>query len=204
MKDEDGLTPKMQRFVEEYLVDLNATQAAIRAGYSEKTARAIGSENLSKPVIQLAIEEAQAKRSERTQITADQVLSELALIAKSDIRDLMEWDEERSCFVPSRDLSREQAAAISEIQAETTRFTRDDDVVETRVKLKVKVWDKLRALGDIAKHLGMFTDRMMTIDPKDLSDAELERVAAGEDPLKVLASRRTNQTDDDDSGTSLD
>lgn len=72
-----NLTPKQQRFVEEYLIDLNATQAAIRAGYSEKTARDIGCENLAKPNIAKAIEEAQKKVSERTGITQDYVLSNI-------------------------------------------------------------------------------------------------------------------------------
>lgn len=69
------MTPKQQRFVEEYLIDLNATQAAIRAGYSKKTAKQIGTENLSKPVIAEAIAEAQAERSERTGITQDWTLT---------------------------------------------------------------------------------------------------------------------------------
>ena len=72
-----NLTPKQQRFVEEYLIDLNATQAAIRAGYSEKTAKSIGQENLTKPDIQKAIEEAQNKRQEQTQIDAAYVLKRL-------------------------------------------------------------------------------------------------------------------------------
>ena len=72
-----GLTPKQQRFVEEFLVDLNATQAAIRAGYSEKTAGAIGVENLRKPAIRSAIEKAQKARAERTEITQDDVIRRL-------------------------------------------------------------------------------------------------------------------------------
>ena len=67
----EKLTPKQARFVEEYLVDLNATQAAIRAGYSESTARAIGHENLTKPDIQEAIAEARGKQQQRTEITAN-------------------------------------------------------------------------------------------------------------------------------------
>ena len=72
-----ALRPKQKRFIEEYLVDLNATQAAIRAGYSEKTARQMGAQNLSKPVIQAAIEEAFQARSERTELTQDWVLERL-------------------------------------------------------------------------------------------------------------------------------
>ena len=71
------MTPKQQRFVEEYLVDLNATQAAIRSGYSPRTAKAIGHENLTKPDVSTAIAEAQFQRSMRTEITADWVVKEL-------------------------------------------------------------------------------------------------------------------------------
>lgn len=70
-----NLTPKQKVFCEEYLIDLNATQAAIRAGYSEKTAKQIATENLSKPVLQEYISELQEERSERTEITADYVLN---------------------------------------------------------------------------------------------------------------------------------
>jgi phage terminase small subunit len=71
------LTAKQKRFVEEYLVDLNATQAAIRAGYSPKTANEIGAENLAKPSIRLLIEEYQRKRSERLEVTQDAVMRDL-------------------------------------------------------------------------------------------------------------------------------
>ena len=68
------LTPKQQRFVDEYLIDLNATQAAIRAGYSEKTAYSIGDENLKKPEIKKAVEQAQQERQKRTLVTQDDVI----------------------------------------------------------------------------------------------------------------------------------
>ena len=72
-----GLTQKQGCFVKEFLVDLNATQAAIRAGYSEKTARVIGPENLSKPVIREAIRDALGERAERTELSADEVIEGL-------------------------------------------------------------------------------------------------------------------------------
>ena len=74
------LTPKQQRFIEEYLIDLNATQAAIRAGYSEKTAKSIGQENLTKPDVAEAIEAARKKLSERAEITQEWVLSTLKAV----------------------------------------------------------------------------------------------------------------------------
>jgi phage terminase small subunit len=76
-----ALTPKQEKFVQEYLIDLNATQAAIRAGYSEKTAKAIGHENLTKPDIAAAIEQAQKSLSERVEITQDWVLRNLKAVA---------------------------------------------------------------------------------------------------------------------------
>ena len=71
------LTDKQQRFVDEYLVDFNATQAAIRSGYSEKTARAIGAENLTKPDIAKAIQNAMTHKKQRTELDADFVIKSL-------------------------------------------------------------------------------------------------------------------------------
>lgn len=83
-----SLTAKQALFVKEYLIDLNATQAAIRAGYSAKTAQVIGAENLSKPIIKTAIDKAIAERSERTQIDADWLLTRLADEAEADLADI--------------------------------------------------------------------------------------------------------------------
>ena len=83
-----NLTPKQQRFVEEYLIDLNATQAAIRSGYSEKSAQEIGAENLSKPMVAKAIQEALQERKERVQIDADYVLKRLVEIDQMDVLDV--------------------------------------------------------------------------------------------------------------------
>jgi phage terminase small subunit len=80
------LTPRQTAFVREYLVDLNAAAAARRAGYSEKTARKIGQENLTKPDIAAAIEAAQRERAERVQVTAEEVLQRLAEIARGEVR----------------------------------------------------------------------------------------------------------------------
>jgi phage terminase small subunit len=85
-----ALEPRQQRFVDEYLIDFNATQAAIRAGYSPKNARVIASQNLSKLNIRTAIAEARSKQQERTQITADEVLREAWNIAIADVRELVQ------------------------------------------------------------------------------------------------------------------
>jgi len=108
-----NLTPKQQRFVEEYLIDLNATQAAIRAGYSKKTAGRIASQNLSKLDIQMAISEAIQKRSERTQITADRVLQEYALIAFSNMGDYIRF-EGGEAYLDFSDLTEDQMRVIGD------------------------------------------------------------------------------------------
>jgi len=82
------LSPKQQRFVEEYLIDLNATQAAIRAGYSKKTARAIASENLAKPNIQEAIAKAKQERSEATKVDAEWVLIQAVEVHRRCVQEI--------------------------------------------------------------------------------------------------------------------
>ena len=82
-----ALTKKQKAFIQEYLVDLNATQAAIRAGYSKKTAYSIGQENLSKPEIQQALQEAQKRREKRTEVTQDYVIAKLREIVAKDASD---------------------------------------------------------------------------------------------------------------------
>ena len=88
MKAQKKLTPKQILFVGEYLIDLNATQAAIRAGYSGKTAQRIGSENLLKPVVAAALAEALTARGQRTAVSADDVVREITRLAMFDIGDL--------------------------------------------------------------------------------------------------------------------
>jgi phage terminase small subunit len=85
------ITPKQARFVEEYLRDLNATQAAIRSGYSKKTAAQIARQLMQKTSVATAITAAQAKRSERTQIGVDDVLHRLWSIADADPNELVEF-----------------------------------------------------------------------------------------------------------------
>lgn len=167
---ENELTAKQRAFVREYLIDLNATQAAIRAGYSEKTAYSIGQENLNKPELQEAISAAMKLRSERTDITTDMVLKELAKIGFADIRKAIKWhshliNEEDNLdggdvaviktivtnqveLVGSEDLDDETAAAISEISQNATGG------------IKLKLHDKRAALVDIGKHLGMFKEQV--------------------------------------------
>lgn len=179
-----ALTGKQQRFVEEYLVDLNATQAAIRAGYSERTAYSIGEENLRKPEIAKALESARAELSARTEITQDMVLRELAKIGFADIRKAVNWranvtgmvqeddGTERLavtnevCLIDSDKLDDATAAAVAEVSQ------------TAQGGLKVKLHDKQAALVNIGRHLGMFKDKVehsggVALVPMQLGDDKI-------------------------------
>lgn len=99
-----ALTPKQERFVQEYLVDLNATQAAIRAGYSAKTASRIGPELLGKTCISEAIQKAIKKREKRTEVTQDYVIEKLREIAEKDASDGPESDLKYSSKIKALEL----------------------------------------------------------------------------------------------------
>ena len=157
------MTPKQERFVQEYLIDLNATQAAVRAGYSKKTASEQGTRLLGNVRVQATLQEAIKKRSARTEITQDAVLEELRGIAFAKITDVAEWGEtvlrqenmDGSVIeVPyhglkvknSRDLPGDAATAVAEVS-------------EGKYGVQVKMHSKVQALQLLGKHLGMFVDR---------------------------------------------
>ena len=142
------MTKKQKRFIEEYLIDLNATQAAIRAGYSPDTAKSIGSENLTKPDIKAQIARAMAERSRRTGVNADRVIMELAKIAFVNANDVI--DAETATLKP--DALPEDTAAIQSVKVKTF----GEDGLEREIKMS----DKLKALELLGKHLGMFRDKL--------------------------------------------
>lgn len=145
------LTKKQKRFVEEYLIDLNATQAAIRAGYSTLTAYSIGDENLKKPDIKSAIDKALAERSKRTGVNADRIVRELAKIAFVNSTDVINMDE----AAVRCDANRDDTAAIASIKVKTIP-TEAGNIVER----EIKTYDKIKALELIGKHIGLFSDSL--------------------------------------------
>ena len=152
-----GLTPKQAAFVAEYLIDLNATQAAIRAGYSERTAAVIGVENLRKPNIDAAIQEAQQKRAERTEITQDRVLQEYAKLAFLDPR---RFYDSSGNLIDIPNLPADVAAAISGMDIAVEKAGTDDSGAPVFAQVrKIKLSDKKGALDSVARHLGMFNDK---------------------------------------------
>lgn len=145
------LTAKQKRFIEEYLIDLNATQAAIRAGYSPDTAKEIGCENLTKLNIKNEIDKAIAQRSRRTGISQDRVLRELAKIAFVNPSNVINFGQ----ATVKNSASEDDLATIASVKVKTIP-TEDGDIEEREVKL----YDKLKALDLIGKHLGMFKDKV--------------------------------------------
>lgn len=145
------LTAKQKRFIEEYLIDLNATQAAIRAGYSPNTAKDIGCENLAKPNIKSEIDKAIAERSRRTGINQDRVLRELAKIAFVNPSDVINLNQATvKSNAKEDDLAVIAGVKVKEIPGE----------YGTATEREVKLYDKIRALDLLGKHLGMFKDRI--------------------------------------------
>lgn len=137
------MTPKQKRFVQEYLIDLNATQAAIRAGYSSKRADAIGYENLRKPEIRSALEKAQERLAEEAGIAAAQVLRELAIMGLSDLTDYVVWGPDGVSLKDSASLDAAKRRAVVEVS-------------QTQHGVKIKLANKLGALELIGRHLGLF------------------------------------------------
>lgn len=158
------LTDKQKRFCEEYLIDLNATQAAIRAGYKEKTAYAQGQRLLKKVEAQDYLQKLMNERSQRTEITADRVLAELAAIAFSDRTELAQVDEDGMVtFTPTEQLGDNAKKTIAGIE-------------NGKYGTKVTTYDKVKALELIGKHLGLFSNGADNSDTLAKLDEVLGRI----------------------------
>lgn len=151
------LSPKQLRFCVEYLTDLNATQAAIRAGYSKKTAYSQGQRLLKNVEVQAEISKRQAKRLEKAEITQERVLDEYRKIAFLDIRKAF---TEEGNLKPIADLDDDTAAAVAGLDFEEVfEMSRGhrDHVGNIH---KIKLTSKLGALDSLSRYLKMFTDRV--------------------------------------------
>lgn len=172
------LTDKQQSFISHYLASWNATQAAIRAGYSAKTARSIGAENLTKPDIQAAIQ----TRLSELKMGADEVLSRLTDQARGSLAPFLRIspDGELTGF----DLSADKPLHLLKKASVTKRTFKDTD--ETTVTLEL--YDGQAALTLLGKHHKLFSEQalQLNLDMSTLTTEQLERIAAGENPLHVL------------------
>lgn len=150
MAKKDNLTVKQRMFVEEYLIDLNATQAAIRAGYSAKTADQQGSRMLANVKVQQAIAERMAVRSKRTGVNQDRVVLELAKIAFVRMTDVVDSNGKIK-----QDASEDDLSCI-----ESIKYKESDNEFGGSVEREVKIASKLKALELLGKHLGMWNDKL--------------------------------------------
>ncbi len=161
------LSGKQRRFVDEYLIDLNATQAAIRAGYSAKTANEIGSQNLAKLSIQQAIAERMAERSRRTGVNQDRVVLELAKIAFIKMTDVVDPDGKIR-----EDASEDDLSCI-----ESIKYKRSESETGSSEEREVRISPKMKALELLGKHLGMWNDKLDV-------NVNIPVVISGEDDLE--------------------
>lgn len=152
------LSAKHARFVEEYLIDLNGAQAAIRSGYSPAAAKEIASRLLTNANVKAALDKAMANRSKRTGINQDRVLQELAKIGFADMSKFVEWGPNGMTLKNSAELSPEDTACVSEVSESKGKTT----------KRSIKLHDKKGCLELLGRHLGMFKDDEANAD-KDLT-----------------------------------
>jgi len=178
------LTPKQQRFVEEYLIDLNASQAAIRAGYSPENTNVEGSRQLANASVRARIDIALAERSKRTGVNAEIVIQELARIALVNPMNIIDPDTGGIKAGAVDDL-----AAIASVRVKVTP-TKNGDAIEREVRIA----DKLKALELLGKHLGMFVDRK-EITGKDGGPIQLEAMTTDqrEQRIRELLDKRNDE-----------
>ncbi len=169
-----ALTKKQQAYVDEYLLDLNATQAAIRAGYSAKSPTSVGSKTSKSAKVQAAIAERMAERIKRVEVDQDRILLEIARLALNDPRRAFDHN---GALLPIKDWPDEVAAAISTIKVNEIRDPDGNVVGETK---EIKFWDKGRQLELAARHLGMLNDKLELSTPvSQLLRAARERIRNG-------------------------
>jgi phage terminase small subunit len=152
------LNAKQQRFVDEYLIDLNATQAAIRAGYSGKTAEQIGYQLLQRTSVAEAVAAGKAALAEKSGVTVERIVAELSKLGFSNMDNFVRRTSEGDIYTDFSEVTHEQMAAVGEVTVETYKEGRGDDAKDVK-RVKFKLADKRAALVDLGKHLGMFVDR---------------------------------------------
>lgn len=177
------MNAKQMAFVREYLIDLNATQAAIRAGYSEATAYSQGERLLRHVEVAAAISAGQSERAHRLEITADRVALEYARIAFANVGDVLTFGPDGVTVRDMADLSPDQLAAVAEVSETKT---------QTGGTVRVKLHDKIAALTALAKQLGMNAPEKVAMTSANGDDRPVEPTAAARALLFALAKVRND------------
>lgn len=159
LRSEFGLTLKQARFVQELpACDWNGTEAALKAGYAEGSARRTASENLTKSHIQAALSAYTRPMVRRAEIRAEELLEEYRRLAFSSIADIVSWDEDgRVTMVPSEELPPEVLAAVKKMKSKTTT-KQFDDYSETTTRLELEFHSKTQAMDKLGQYLGLWRD----------------------------------------------
>jgi len=194
-----NLTPKQAAFCREYLVDLNATQAAIRAGYAPKAARRQASDLLTKPDIQTTVSKMMEERADRVELTADRVLRELMAIGFADPGDLF---NETAALRNMTEIPEELRRAIVSFDASETMLGEGDRAELARVS-KIRLSNKLGALELLGRHLRLFPPAnehsgpnggpIQTENPPDPAEIEKARKVAEETQVRLLKEQMAKQ-----------
>ncbi len=153
-----GLNDRQLRFAAEYVIDGNATQAAIRSGYSAKSANQAGATLRANAKVNAEIARIQARLANKLDVSAERVLAELAKIAFSDVRKVATWEARGVALIESDKISDDAAAAI-------------ESVGNTEAGVKLTMHSKTRALELLGKHLGLYVDRVKIENPDDIARA---------------------------------
>jgi len=155
----EKLTPRQLKFIDEYMIDLNATQAAIRAGYAKRSAHVMGVKTLEIPYVKAALKAAMAKQSARTHITADQVVKELAKVALSDIKDFVTIKDGNVQANSLDALQEGKSRVIKKLRARrAVRFGSDGERIP-EIEYEYELYDKIKSLELLARHLGILNDK---------------------------------------------
>lgn len=173
----DKLTPKQQRFVQEYLIDFNATQAAIRAGYSTKTAQVIGAENLTKPMVAAEIQRLGGKTAAKLDISREWIMQELRYIAGARLPDFLRVKTEPAQQLGIHPITGE-VINVPGGYCQTVQITDTDDLPDEKAAalagikqgangIEVKLHDKVRALELLGKATGLFDSRETPIEAEN-------------------------------------
>ncbi len=182
------LTPRQQRFVEEYLIDANGHQAALRAGYKPRSARQSVTQLLRNPEVAAALRAAMDARSERLQVHAERVLEELARIAFADIGALAEWGPDGVTLKPASRISADARAAVAEVNTGGGKWGAGP---------RIRLYSKLRALDIIARHLGLYGKTAPRLPPPQqrAADAQAAREILREKLMQIADAEAARQAE---------
>lgn len=176
-RNPDGLTPRQRAFVDAYMINPNATRAAIAAGYRAKNADVTGPRLLGNVRIAVVLERSREVLSERAMVRAEDVIRELARIAFSDMRHFATWGDNDVTLNSSDGLDEDDSRCVAEVYQ-----LMNSGGCTTRIKLH----DKVAALTLLGKHFGLFVDRVVYTEAElnSVTPEELQHVASGRVPAR--------------------